>query len=1329
MATANGRDVPLTLSVKTLGTDGVKDLQSQVKQLAKEGALAAPAFDALNEEISRLGAQSELVQATRDIAREVDALSEAQDKAAATSRDLRGELATLAERTEQLALAERAAKTELLDSQRALFDKRQALAVLKNETSAAEKETSGYTVKVTDLTAAIIKGKTEVRDLGDAYRVAKTESSAAAAEEAKMQRAVSRSAADLSAAQKALSERNRELQASKSALAASALATEDVADAERKLMQVYGETVGEIDRLREANAQLAESERRLAIDAQAAAADYVNFWQRALKERDDSFAESEARRVAAQEQAAQRTARALQLQGVEERRLADARAARNREFEAQSAAAVQATVAREAAKRAALQASEQAAKDAADALGTAFRTVGTKSVEELRAEIVKVNNALALIKSSGTLVGGELDAAFAAGERRVKSLEREIRAATGQVTLMDRASAGLKSTLGQVAAGFGIAEVLQRLGAGFLSANTQLERLRLGLASIYKSSATASVQIDFLRKSANDAGVSMGAIADSFVKFAASTSSANIPIEQTNALFAAITRSAGTLGLSGDKVNHMLDALAQMAGKGVVSMEELRQQLGDSLPGALSLTAKGLGLTDAELIKLVESGGLLARDLFPALTKSLQGMAGEINTLQARWERFKNALAQVAQTAGDAGWLDVLKGGLTALTAVLYAVVVPLSLFTELVFGVAKAIGILIGAVATLSNPLEDLSQLFTDANNRLTSLNNAFLGASDAAKSSGTAIGQAAQQSGAAVTQSSQQASAALGGMATAHGSAAGAAVQNAGAQTQAASAAAQGGTAAAVAGQSWQRLSIDLKTASDAAEKVIVNAEKLARAKELEGQAAVTLAELTGSESRALEAQAFAALGSAGALAQVTAARTAEVAKLTEYKALLEAEALRLGDQDGARGKFIASVQQTIDARQAELEKALQQEEAAKREADARTVAVETYKDNSAALDDLRRAHELTADTLAQVTEMVRAGWLEQGRATAASQNAAKAEALYRDALRDSASAVERNTTALRNKANTAQAALQLDLARSRSSEALAKAMGNETLVIQEQINQKEIEARMVRAAADAKTAEANAIIAVTQQQIENLRSLGELTAEKEAELNARLENAKAMQLEAGASRESINLIDEEIKALRRLREERQRGNGGTGGGTGGGNTGGRGGAPGGTQPVPATRAPDKYGSPLGSDKYGSPINGKSTYGNTREERLAGQGAVDNTAMFALRDKLRNGTLTGQDLPQLEAVIAAMQANQAVDRTLTAGAFDLSGKNDAAMWANVLTQFTQQASRLKNGGGSTYNVSIGGRRHTVKTASDADSSAMNNLLSDLETASKRAA
>lgn len=1263
MATTNPRDVPLTVSVTTVGTESVQDLQAEVRRLAKEGGDAAPAFEALGDEIAKLGEQSKVVAEARDLTNEIERLGVVQAQAATRTRELGDQLSVLQTSTTALAEQERAAKTALMEGQRALFDKRQALASLKNETSAADKESANYTRQVRSLNAEIIAGKTQVRNLAEAHRDAKAATAAASAEETKLARAARDAAAELRTAERAVQSRTEALNDAKQQMRDGTLATDNLAEAEVKLLQTYVQSIGTLDQIKVERERVAQAARRAALEEERLAIIQLNT-RREL----EAAAKAEADGIV-------------------------------RDYERM-----------ERAGREAAQAAQKAATD----MTAAFRTVGTRSVEELRAEIDRVRNALDLIRSSGTLVGGELSAAFASGERRVKELEREIRAATGQVTLMDRAASGLKSTFGQFAAGFGAVEVIQRLGGAFVTANLQLERLRLGLGTIYKSTDTASAQIDFLRKSANAAGVSVGAITDSFVKFAASTTSANIPIEQTNALFAAITRAAGTLGLSGDKVNHMLDALSQIAAKGVVSMEELRQQLGDSLPGALSLTAKGLGLTDAELIKLVESGGLLARDLFPALTSSLKALGGQINTTQSQWERFKNALTETSQVAGDSGWTDVMRAGLKLLGAAAAAVVLPLQALFEIIFGITRAVGILAGAIATLTNPMKELGDLAEQASARQAKLSSAFndlIFGADAATEA--VVSNNAVTS--AVAPAQAQATAAITTTAQAHRTSGVAADANAQAQVRAGDAAVQGAQGAAVAGQSWQRLSIEYANGIKASEQSIVNAEKLARAKELEGQALVTLAELTGSEARSLEASAFAALGHASALGEVVAQRQAEIATMSSTAEQLQREADLRGDPDGSRAKFINEIRGAIEARQAELEKAQQQQVEMQREADARALAVQSARDNSEALDRLREAMELAQETERQVAAAVRDGWLEKERAAEASRTAALAEGLYRDALEDTEAASRRNTQAIRDRVTVQQAGVNVDIARSRASEAVARAMGNETLVGIEQIRQKELEVKTTNMAIEAKRLEAAEIIQSTTAQLESLRASGDLTPAKQAELESRLANARAMQLEADASAQSVRGLEAEIDALRRNTAERKA------------NT---------AAKAEALVVDQKYSSPLGANKYSAPKGGSVT-GNTREERLAGQNAVDNSLMFTLRDKMRSGDLTEADAASLQAVINAMQTNEAVDRSidrLAPGAFSLEGMRDRLEWQRTRLQFEQALRGLGGAGGAPkvggtvrVELALGGTTTPVNVASQDDADALVGMLQGLQTASTR--
>ena len=65
-----------------------------------------------------------------------------------------------------------------------------------------------------------------------------------------------------------------------------------------------------------------------------------------------------------------------------------------------------------------------------------------------------------------------------------------------------------------------------------------------------------------------------------------------------------------------------------MAAKGTVSMEELRQQLGDHLPGAMNIAAKSMGMTTGEFMKAVAAGKILAGDLLPKMADELHNLYG-----------------------------------------------------------------------------------------------------------------------------------------------------------------------------------------------------------------------------------------------------------------------------------------------------------------------------------------------------------------------------------------------------------------------------------------------------------------------------------------------------------------------------------------------------------------------------------------------------------------------------------------------------------------------------------------------------------------------------
>ncbi len=730
----------------------------------------------------------------------------------------------------------------------------------------------------------------------------------------------------------------------------------------------------------------------------------------------------------------------------------------------------------------------------------------------------------------------------AAAADQAAARARELGSAHEQSTsIISRLGQAWKTTVAQFALGnlvsdlfTTIANKVGEMGREFVRANVEMDGMRRALTAIYKDGALAESQIAFLRKTANDAGVSYGSLTDSFKSFTASATAANIPLSVQNELFASVAQAGATLGLSGERLSQAMLALSQMASKGVVSMEELRGQLGESLPGALSLSAKGLGLTEAQLIKLVESGGLAARDLFPALAKSLREMQGETEGVTSSWERLKNALTISSQNAGDAGGMQLLTLSIKALGAVAAAVVLPLTAFAEVVFGVAKAAGVLVGSLVTLTNPLQALGEIADAASARQSALTDSFKALVFGADA--TAASQA--KAGAAIAQTGRDAGAAavgVGQVAQAHGAAAGAALTNVTAQNAAAIAAKIAGNASMDAGAKWVQLGVQLREIAAAQDQQIKNAEKLASAAKIEGDGLQALAALRGNDLESLQAASAASEANAAALDKVAAAREAQLAtlsaELNAKKALIAGNA----EEQKARETELQEIQKKIDALSAEASAGRAAAEAAKTDAAARRAAVGAYQDNAAAVGALRMALEQARIVQEAFESDRRRGLATDQQVEEAKRRTAEAQRLYNDALNDAVAAEQRSAAAKTSALQLERAGLDLQMAQARAAEAKAIADGNEYAATQARIKQKEIEIAAIKLVAAQLKAEADGMDAVTNKKIEALVLEGKWTDALAAEMQILRQSAEAKRKQAEETETSIAQRERELKALR--------------------------------------------------------------------------------------------------------------------------------------------------------------------------------------------------
>lgn len=158
------------------------------------------------------------------------------------------------------------------------------------------------------------------------------------------------------------------------------------------------------------------------------------------------------------------------------------------------------------------------------------------------------------------------------------------------------------------------------------------------MASMYVSTnsmAKSKEAFDFVARAARAYGVELETLSKSYAKFRASAS-ATLPTAAIDRLFLSVSAVASVLHLAPQSVDRMFTAFTQMASKGQIYSEELKQQLGEHLPGAVALAAQAMGVSVRQLMADMKKGKVDIVKFFsnmPDVIMEKFGKAAEISAL------------------------------------------------------------------------------------------------------------------------------------------------------------------------------------------------------------------------------------------------------------------------------------------------------------------------------------------------------------------------------------------------------------------------------------------------------------------------------------------------------------------------------------------------------------------------------------------------------------------------------------------------------------------------------------------------------------------------
>ena len=177
------------------------------------------------------------------------------------------------------------------------------------------------------------------------------------------------------------------------------------------------------------------------------------------------------------------------------------------------------------------------------------------------------------------------------------------------------------------------------------------------------SNAAAGESFNSLKGFADTFGLSLEQLVQRFPRFAIAAKDSGLALDEIRTVFDAFAIANRAVGNSTEQTQRVFVALEQIFNKGVVQAEELKQQLGDSLPAAYNAMAKAIGVTTKELVVLLKENKVLANEALPALAAELlktlgPGVLKNVTSVRAEIERMKNeiflAKVEIAEEARPA---------------------------------------------------------------------------------------------------------------------------------------------------------------------------------------------------------------------------------------------------------------------------------------------------------------------------------------------------------------------------------------------------------------------------------------------------------------------------------------------------------------------------------------------------------------------------------------------------------------------------------------------------------------------------------------------------
>lgn len=201
------------------------------------------------------------------------------------------------------------------------------------------------------------------------------------------------------------------------------------------------------------------------------------------------------------------------------------------------------------------------------------------------------------------------------------------------------------------------------LASGAIDAFKMRQQAMIKISTVVGDSQKAlNAEWEYMVQLSNKLGIDLTTLSSSYTKFAVSAHQIGLSLQESKFIFESVAKAGRVFHLSQDDMEGVFRALEQMLSKGQVYAEELRGQLGERLPAAVALFAKGMNMTTAQLMKAMENGEIsgeavinFAREQAKAIDAQLETANKGVDAMEAR---ARNAMTAFQLALADSGFIE-----------------------------------------------------------------------------------------------------------------------------------------------------------------------------------------------------------------------------------------------------------------------------------------------------------------------------------------------------------------------------------------------------------------------------------------------------------------------------------------------------------------------------------------------------------------------------------------------------------------------------------------------------------------------------------------------